>query len=316
MKKILLAFALLLLAGCIWPWGGSKDELELVPKSANSVIIIRLSAALNDSDISPYYSQVDLTSELKRVEATTGIDETKIDRVVLFMNFDSTQPSGNSYGGFIIRGTMDKGKILENMNLNNIITNTSYGNQPMYGISSKQAPQNKSYFYFFDSTTLIGGTKEAVQDSIDASNGKIENVKARQKLSQTYDALDKKSLLIFLLDISPNMKNEVNNIAENQSTARAFSHVDCVGLSLSKDGKDVSIKLLVNTEDAVSANDVSIALEDQLYPLKGIAQSGSALESITKKVNIAAKGNVVTVTLPTTVEELKNLQEQTYVSLP
>jgi hypothetical protein len=314
MKKILLVLALLLLAICVWPWGGSKDALDLVPKSANSVIITRPSPMLNDPDILSFYNSSQTAAyEIKRVEATTGINETKIDRLVLFFNFDSFKRSNDSYGGFILSGSIDKDRVLQSMRLNNEVTEMSYGNHAFYEVYPKQNPGNMSYFSFLDDSTLVGGTKQAVEDSIDVSSGKLESVKARQKLAQTYGALDKQSLLIFLLDVSPNMKREMNNTPGNQSTSRAFSHIDCMGLSFAKDGKDINIKLLVNTEDAVSANDVSNALGDSLYSLNGIAPRGSTLEKIIKKVNIAAKGNIVTMTLQTTFDELKNLQNELYI---
>jgi len=316
MKKILLLFALLLLPGCIWPWGGSKDELELVPKSANSVIILRPSAIFNDSDISSFYSQANITDEVGRVEATTGIDETKINRMVLFMKFESTKPSRSSYGGFIVRGAIDKNKILESMKLNNIIANMSYGNQPVYEVSAKQAPQNKSYFYFFDSNTLVGGTREAVQDSIDASSGKTESVKSRQKLSQTYDALDKNSLLIFLLDIPPQLKSDISQSAGNLSNSKAFSRVDCVGLSLAKEGRNININLQAAAEDAPSANDASNAIGDGLSTLKGLAPSGSVFETIINKMNVGAKGDKVTASLTITFDELKSLRDELYPPPP
>jgi hypothetical protein len=312
MKRIIIAFALaLLLAGCVLPWGGTKDELEMVPKSANAVAIIRPSAMLNDSDfVSFYTSNKEMTSEMERVETTTGVDPAKIERIVLFFKFDSFTEMTENYGGFVAKGTIDKDKVLEKMKVNNYVTQISYGNHVMYEISSKETPDNKSYFFFPSDGILIGGTRNAVEDSIDLNNGKAENVKIRQKLSQTYDMLDKKSMLMLLMETSESMKGEISKSQEKSFNIKALSHMDCLGFSLAKEGKNVNLTLITLADDATGANGISKLFDKSLLAVKGVAPSGSAMESILEKMKFEVNGDKVTANLPSTFNELTEFYDE------
>ncbi len=309
MRKILLVFAIaLLLAGCVLPWG-SKDELEMVPKSANAVVILRLSAMFNDSDLSLQTWQ-NMSSELKRAEETSGVNPSKIDRLVLFMKVNSLQSTSESYGGFIARGTMDKNNILEKMRVNNVVTEMDYANHNMYEISSNEEPENKSYFSFLDDNTIVGGTRQAVQDSIDTDSGKMESVKSNKQLIQVYDMLDKNSLVMFFMEISPDMKSEMSDSQQTQLNTAALSHVNSTGFSFVKGGKATNFKLLFVAEDDPSASDISDFFTKGLSTLKGLVPAGSTSETVVKKVKVETKGSIVTVSLLSTTDQLKKLQDE------
>jgi hypothetical protein len=314
MKKITLLLAVLLLAGCcaLLPLGGSKDVLEFVPKSANFVAIARSSAIFNDSDLSTYRSPY--TSQIDTMESHTGIDFTKMDKILLFIDSKIiTSPSSSSsmpYMGFILRGSINKDQILAKMRVDNTVTNFTYGNNVIYELSPTDNPESKSYFSFLDDSTLIAGSREAVQDSIDVGSGKQDSIKSNQRFSQTYDALDKNSLLILLVEVSPPMKDYINNIKGLPFNTTALSRMDFVGFSLAKQAKNLDIKLLVTAPDTVSANGISNALDKALSFAQGATQSGSALEAFVKKVKVVANGDTVTVTLSSTIDEIKQVQTE------
>jgi hypothetical protein len=306
MKKIII-IAILLLTGCcaLLPLGGSKDELEFVPKPANLVVILRPSAIFNDPDFPSLDSQYDITSQMNKLEENSGIDLTKLDRFVLFTNSDSS----TSYGGFIARGPIKKDDVVENIAVDNIITNTTYGGHVIYEITPKEAG-NGSYLSFLDDNTFVLGSKDAVKDSIDVSSGKLESVKSRQNLSQTYDALDKKSLLILLMDVSPKMKKDIKNLKGIPFNADAMSRMKCAGLSLARGDANVSLEVLVTADDSASASGISNSLGKVISLIKVNAPSGSATESVIERLNVKTKGNTVTVTLPSTFDDLKQMVDE------
>jgi hypothetical protein len=313
MKKILLVLALLLIAGCICPYllAGSKDELELVPKTANFVLILRPSAILNDSSLSQLYNS-NGQYNIQDIETTTGIDPTQMDRLVLFAQFDSLQSSPESYSGFIAHGTIDQNTVLDKMRVDNDVTQLTYGGQTIYEISPMDAPENVSYFAFLDSSTLVGGTKEAVEDSIDTSAGKMNSVLTLQNMSQTYDSFDKNSLVIVLMYVPTQLKSELSQDLNSEpafADFTALSEIDCIGLSLVKNGDTMNINTLLTADDTASAGDVSDALSKGLLDFKGsqYVQPGTALASIVNKVDIETKGATVTVDLSTTPDELNSL---------
>jgi len=312
MKKIILVFALLLLAGCVCPYlpGGSKDELELVPSSANVVIIVRPSAILNDSDLSQLYSSNGGTASIQNIQTSTGIDPTKIDRFVLFTQINSLQSTGNSYGGFIARGTIDQNSVLDKMRVDNDVTQLSYGGQTIYEMSSKQSPENITYFSFLDSSTLVGGTKQVVEDSIDTNAGKMDNVLTRQNLSQTYNTFDKNSLVIILMDVPPQLKSDISQSLSSQPDYASLSQIDCLGLSAVKNSGTININTLITADDAASATGVSDALDKGLSTFKGVVPSGSTMQAVANKMDVVSKGATVTVSFSTTANELNSLMNE------
>jgi len=311
-KTTIVLFLLLLTAGCIGlPWGGSKDELDFVPKSANALLIIKPSSILNDSDFASIYnSSEQMTSEMSRVEATTGLNPTKIDRIVMFFTLESFGQESEMYGGFIARGDINKDNILEKMRLNNVVNELSHDSKAMYEIVSKESPQNKTYLSFLDGNTMVGGSKNAVEDSIEVSNGRMESVKSRQKLASLYDKQETNSILIFLMETPQDMKREFNTSSQEIFSIRALSRMDSLAFSLVKKEKTVELKLTLLAEDAAGANEISKLFEKLFSTAKGLSPSGSTLESIIAKTKLEASGSEVSVSLSSTSDELEKVNEE------
>jgi hypothetical protein len=169
-----------------------------------------------------------------------------------------------------------------------------------------------TYFSFLDGNTLAGGSENAVKDSIDTSAGKMDSVKKRQNLSQTYDSLDKDSLLILLLDSTPNMRSEMSKSSSGPFNTTALSHMKCMGISLLKQANNINIKMLLTADDAESANDISDGFDNMLSLIKDspLVQSGSTLEKVLKKVKLDTNESAVTVTLSTTYSQLTDLRDE------
>jgi len=315
MKKIIPLFILtLLLLGCCGfiPWGGSKDEFEMIPKSANAVVILKPSFILNDSDLSSLYSSSsEINSEMSRAEETTGINPEKIDRLVLFFELDSLTQQSESYGGFIASGAIDKDKILEKMKLNNVVTELNYNNHVMYEVSPEEMPENKTYFAFIGGNiisggnVLVGGTEEAVKDSIDLDAGKGESIRSRGNLSRIYDNFDKNSFFIFMIESSQDIKQSMNT-GLGPLNLSALSHTDSLGLSVNKAGHDIDFKLMLLADGATGANNISKLLEKTISLVKGVSKSGSSLETVLTNIKIKTTGTEVSVSLTSTIDELSN----------
>lgn len=311
MRKPILLLLLLLLAGCLTlPWEAQKDELEFVPRAANALIIFRPSSLLNDSDFNSLYNSSDeVQFEVKRVEATTGINPAKLERIVLFFTFDSLKQESEAYGGFIARGEIEKEKVLNSMKLNNIIKETTYNNQVIYEVSSKEAPENKTYFSFLQNNILIGGSRNAVQDAVDVSNGKGESVKARSALKRAYEKLDSKAVFLLLFENTPQIKEELKTSGGMPSPA-PLSGMDSLGFSISKKERNLDFTTILIAQDASSANNISNLIERSISFLKGLSPQDSALEKITKKIRIETRNDEVWVTLSSTLDEIEKLSKE------
>jgi len=309
MKKLTFLLLFVLFFGCIALPGGQKDELEMVPKSANALIIFRPSALLNDSDfITMYNSTEEMQFEIKRVEATTGINPTDIERIVLFFKFDSLKQESEAYGGFIAKGKIEKEKVLNNMKLNNLINELKHDNQVIYEVASKEAPENKTYFSFLQNF-LVGGSKEAVEDSVDLGNGKGESIKTRSSLKRVYEKLDEKAVFMLLFENTETMREELNSSKGTFSSA-AFSRMKSLGLSISKDGRKIYLKTILLADDAPSANDISKLVESYVSLARGLSPAESTLASVLGKIKVETHSDEVWVNLQTDLDEIEKLNKE------
>lgn len=308
MKKITLLLAVLLLAGCcgFLFQSAPKEVLSLVPKTANTVIIIRPSAILNDSDISSSFSSPDqMSSKLGSLKQTSGLNMSQIDQIVLFLKIDSIQGEV-TYAGFIARGVIDNNSVIQSMEVDDYVTQTNYGDQVMYEITSKNDPTNKTYACFLDSSTLVGGTKEAVQDTIDVNSGKLDNVKANPNFNETYNALDNSSLAIMLMDLTP-LKGGISQSVGNDTSSQSLSHLDYLGITFAKQEKNVNITILLTAEDSATASDLSDQTTKSLTGIEGMVKAGSPIDTIAREVNVNSNGKIVKITLSSNIDDLKSL---------
>jgi len=313
MKRIMLLFlAALLIAGCVnLPWGAPRDELEMVPQAANALMIFRPSSTLNDSDFASLYnSSEQMSFEITRIEATTGINPAKIDRMVLFFNFDSFTQESETYGGFVASGVIEKENILEKMKLNNLITELKYGSSTIYEITSKEIQENKTYLSFLGGSMLVGGSRKAVEDSIDLSNGKGASVKSRKSLMKAYDELGKESVFLFLMESTPQMRKEINETQQQLFSIKSLSRMQAVGFSVEKKGKAVDLKLLTLADDAASAADISDLFNSSVSLGKTLSGEGSAAREVLSKIRVRANGNGVSVLLSSDMDELGRLNDE------
>ena len=307
MKKVipLLILALLIFGCCsILPWSSSKDEFEMIPKTANAVVIIKPSSILNDTDLKSISSS-EIDNELERVQETTGIDPQTIDRFILFFKLDSFNQQSLTYYGFIAKGAINKDRVLGKMRVDGTVNELNYDDRVMYEMSPNHTPQDKTYFYFINSNTLIGGSKEAVEDSVALDTGKGESIKSRPSLTKLYNELGRDSMFVLLVQSSSNINHELNREFASSINITALSHMDSIGLSLNKVEKNVALNMIILADDSAGANDISELLSNVLSIAKGMSNSSSSLGSLLEKISIAPTGNEVSVTFSSTFSKLK-----------
>jgi len=310
MKKIILVLILALFVfGCcgISLPGGSKDEFEMIPKAANAVIILKPSSILNDSDLKSFRTG-DIDYEMSHFEQNTGINPRSIDRLIIFFSIDSLNQQEVPYSGLIAKGTMDKDKILEKIRENNTVIELNYDTRVMYEISPTETSANESYLSFIGDNVIVTGSKEAVQDSIDVDTGKGDSIEKRQNLTSVYNQLGKDSLLLLMVESSPNIKREISK-AGSQATAllnlQPLSQMDSLGLSLNKVGKDIDFRLIIFTDQAAGASGIVRVLDKAISTARDMSQSGSSVEKLLAKIKIATDKNEVSVSLSSTFNEIK-----------
>jgi hypothetical protein len=309
MKKVILMLILtLFILGCCgitWP-GSSKDEFDMIPKTANVVIILKPSLALNDSDFKSLSGNA-LDSAMSQVEGTTGINFRTVDRLIIFTSVDSFNQE-STYYGYIAKGTIDQSQILEKIKQNNTVTNLDYGGRVMYEISPTETSSNETYLSFIGDNILVAGSKEAVQDLIDVDTGKLDSVDTRGNLTTLYKDLGKDSLFLFMAESSPNIKREISDQGSQYSTMidlQPLSQVDSLGLSLDKAGKNIDLKMFVLTDQAAGASGVVRVLDKVISIVRSMPSSGSSVKNLLAKVHIGSDQSEVSFNVSSTINELK-----------
>ena len=318
MKKIILVLILALFVfGCcgISLPGGSKDEFEMIPKAANAVIILKPSSILNDSDLKSFQTG-DIKYEMSHFEQNTGINPRSIDRLIIFFSIDSLNQQEVPYSGLIAKGTMDKDKILEKIRENNTVIELNYDTRVMYEISPTETSANESYLSFIGDNVIVTGSKEAVQDSIDVDTGKGDSIEKRQNLTSVYNQLGKDSLLLLMVESSPNIKREISTESSQVQliNLQPVSQIDSLGISLDKAGSKIDLSMVVFTDQAAGASGIVRILDKVISIARGLPQAGSSTKNLLSKIHIGTSKNEVSLNVSSTLNELRNVY--TEISTP
>jgi hypothetical protein len=118
-----------------------------------------------------------------------------------------------------------------------------------------------------------------------------------------------------MIESSPDIKDKMNtNIG--QLNLSALSHTDSLGLSVNKAGKSIDFKLMLLADGATGANSISKLLEKSISFAKAYSESGGSLEDILTKIKIETTGSEVSVSLLSTVDELRNTYEELGATSP
>ena len=319
MKKTipLLMLTLLILGCCGIIWPGTKDEFEMIPKTANAVVILRPSSILGDTDLTPLFgSEVDY--EIGQIERNTGIDLSKMDRLLIFLKFDSFTQQDAAYYGFIAKGTIDKDKILENIREDNTVSELDYHNRVMYRISPVEMSANESYLSFIGGDVLVSGSKEAVEDSIDVEAGNADSITGRQNLTAVYSEIGKDPIFVFLVESSPAIKREISTMGDQAPESlnlQVLSEVESLGLSIGKTGKNIEIRMIALTTDSTSAGLIVRVLEKAVSTARNMSQSGTSVRTLLAKISIKTDKNEVSVSLSPTLDELETAYDELFTNV-
>ena len=314
-KKHIIAILIIgiILYGCLGLFGGSPaGDLDFVPSTSNSLVILKIANFMQDKDVAEIYHQQtgkNLQDELAIAEAESGIKVSQFDKIIIFFSSEDaasieTSPEEAKFG-IILRGTFDKNKILENARKNDTITESQYGGYTVYSTSK----QPKMDFSFIQDGMMVAGTKGITNEVIDVKNGKLQSIKSNSNISRITENINMNSLFVFVVQIPESSKEElVGNVGP--VNMKAFSSIHSIGLSLNKDGENIDLKYASLSDDANSASKVADTIDGMVKFAKGMVESGSKIETLLKKIVISSKGEILTIQLSTTTTELKEVGDE------
>ncbi|MEW6329064.1 MAG: hypothetical protein AB1468_03015 [Candidatus Micrarchaeota archaeon] len=343
MKRLVGIFALFLammLLGCtggggVGP-GGTVDDLSLVPEGVDTVVLIKVADVVNDaavkskvndliSDMSEYSRKIyidgksrtydDLDELCSIYESEYGLNPKSITRLIIFgdvMQYFGGAYTGGStpYMGFIVRGTFDKKKILDQFAGKYELDESKYKDITLY--TQDMESESKPYLAFPDDSTLILATEEAVKDVIDARAGG-KSVRDVAKMMKVLGEINTDAWLVFGARVPSQVKEGFRNAGEGSAIGdidvSVFAKVDYFGLSITKNGENIDMRSALLATSSSAAGDISdemkSAKEAAVEEIQNVIDSGSvpseyedimnALKTTISGMTIDTKDDVVVV---------------------
>ncbi len=298
MKRLVGIFALFLavmLLGCtgggggdgVGPGGTTADDLSLVPQGANSILMVKVADVVNDAMVKAKVDELisQMPSSARKIGLTDGSSRTysdldglctilneeyginpkSITRVIMFgdsLDFYSGA-SDNAYGGFIVRGSYDKDKLMKLIEKDNELKETKYKDVTLYYPDTEYG--SPPYLAFPDDSTMIMATEKAVKDVIDARAGG-KSLKDVTKMMKVVGEINSDAWVVYGAKVPSDVKESFGN-AESTNTpfgdidVSVFSKVDYFALSLTKSGLDVDAKSALLASSSSAASDISNELK-------------------------------------------------------
>lgn|GEM_PF-1713702 len=313
-KKLIVTLFIIgvVLYGCLGIFGGPTGDLDLVPNSADSFIILKIADFMQDADVANLYKDAtgkNLSQEILKSEAESGVKITEFSKIIIFFNAREAEISMSpeeSKIGFILRGTFDKSKIIENARKNQTLTESQYEGYTVYTTSEEP----RLDFAFIEDGIMAAGTKGAAKDIIDVKKGKLQSIKSNSNISRISENVDMGAILVFAMQLPASAKEALNESSSGPVSMKAFSSLRSVGVSLNKAGERIEIKYASVSDDAASATKVADTLDGILKLVKGFVESGSKTEGLLEKITVSSKGEIVALQISTTVSELKEVGDE------
>jgi hypothetical protein len=285
--------------------------MDLVPSTADSVLIIKTSELLQDKDFATLYENSrasNLQQNIGKFEAESGINASQINKVIIFLTLDQAEVTDlrDAKIGLILRGTLDKNKIIESMRNVTTISETQYEG---YTIYSDLQSDSKADIAFIEDGMMVVGTKGATKEVIDVKKGKLASIKSNSNITKVFENIDMGSIFIFATQIPESSKKEIpNNVGP--ISVKSFSSIRSLGFSISKAAEKIEIKFASFSDDAASASKVADTIDGSIKLAKGMVESGSKIEALLKKITVSSKGEIVTIQLSTISSELKDVGDE------
>ncbi|MBI5159283.1 hypothetical protein HY992_04140 [Candidatus Micrarchaeota archaeon] len=300
--------ALALIVGCTVPSVGEKN---LVPSKADFVVTMKVADFFADSDVQDIMKEQfgDFEKQLEQAYDETGIDIKKMTKIIFFGESSSLGSigSGSGYAAGIIYGQFDQAAILSKIKEKEELKEESYEGVALY---VNDNGYSESAMAFVDGA-LVAGTTEAVKDVIDVSKGKAKALDDAD-LNAVTKNIDASGMLTLAAKIPEDARDQIARSDSRGSpiNMQAFSKLKTIGWSFSKQGSAIDLKVAMLADDASSAGKVSDVLDGAISMGKGIAESGSAIETVLEKLKVESNGEIVKVSLSTTKDELSDLSKE------
>jgi len=309
----LIALALLLLpaAGC--SSSGAKPAVQLVPQAANFVAVVQVGNLLNDKELmelnkkdNPEEDDEDASPQqrLEEFAEETGIDLKTISELVVFGDISDLQNPGTGYMGCIARGSYDPELVIKNFEneAGKELNTTVYGEYTLYS-----SGKDRYSLTFIDDDMMVFGTPKAVTDTLDVLtkdqkplSGPV--IDTCNRLGDVYlkAAVDVKAANQTMMN-----QDAFDEIPVNMSM---FTQVDLVGFVFDKEKEDIKIKAEMHYLDSKSLKDGEDAFRGIIGLLKGFA-TNAEFKNFLEKIQVASANSWLTISLTTTVDELRNASE-------
>ena len=297
---IVAAVGVLLIVGC--GGRGIPRSEELVPDSANVIGRLELSEILVDADIAELYASAPKEEDqpatfqglLDLAQDEIGIDLREFSHAVFFGNTDREE-----FFGIIAEGAFDRDTLLLSIvEAAKGQFSTGYKGHELRTLQDQE--DGKLALVFLDDETLVFGLDEAVRQVIDVLEGDRRSI--RGGVLDNYNALGNPWLKV-AFEIPADALSDISELPLNFSF---IADIRTIGVALDKIGDEFLAQVTADFGAEESATDMADAL-DGVLKLSRSLLSDESIRDLLSRVEVAASGPAVTVSLEASTTELQEL---------
>jgi len=311
LRYLLLA---LLVSALLIPATGCQSEnaIELIPANVDMIAGIQISKIINDQDIKDAFDTMikspgqpaTFDEALDELFQESGIDVRNCSYALIFGDIANIEQT--EYIGIIVEGEFDETEIINKIeeNANEELTTSDYKGYRLYTFGDENFTLS-----FLDGKKLLGGSIQAVKDSIDVSMGEGEPFQGQ--LLDTFHRYDNaliSSALINTVDEAPDMDDMPISLDDLGISLDAFSSIDVAGFALDKENSTLKGRYELHFLGTDSMQDAYDTLSGIISLAKGMAEEPD-LKELLGKIEVSVSESWLTIEFSIEIPQLENLIE-------
>lgn len=308
---ILLIF---LISSLLLPASGCQPTykaIEIVPADINLIAGIQISKIVNDQDIINAYNEMEKESgqpqtfneALDELFKESGIDINDFSKALIFGDISNIEQS--EYVGFIAEGTFDKNDFIKNVEEN---SGEEFSTSNYKGYKLYSGEDDDFSFSFLNDKMLLGGSTQAVRDSIDVIKGDSKPFEGQ--LLDTYNRFSN-ALISLAIEVPEEARDTFTDqpmTGDMPVSLDAFSSIDVVGFSLDKENSTLNGRIELHFLDADSVQDAYDTLSGMISMFKGMMEE-TGLKELLGNIEVSISESWITLAIKIELSQIEELME-------
>ncbi len=290
--------------------GGAVGAVQNVPEDADTVMYV--DASVQNDELTRKLVDMglretiqpgeDVESARESFEEQTGLDPQQVTRIVAFS--ETPDNVGSEYGGAIVRADWDETDVIDGLEQTQGI---AYDDEDYegYTLYTPRSEFGSTYVGVVEEGVYVIGTENAVKDALEVQAGEEDGI--NDELLSTFEQTDQG--LIRTATAFPASELPLSAATDDAPfSLNPVENVEYAGASYQIDGNAVTVSVVMITDSADSARDVSDMMDGARSFAAGSANDDSVKQDL-RDASVERNDNRVRVTFDATEDVIETLIE-------